>query len=220
MEIKKAYQKDGLLSISYESNGTIYNIKSSSSPKQTFNDATEKLKWILYRNLEVFTPDKVNEVYDDNCSYRDVKRDIARQERLRMVQHFKAIGLSHSFSEQNGDTYRILGIYETSSGSNPISTCAMSVPPQGDSFWQAGNLPNEYPKYLTPDDVDAIGEFIAEVEAFINGERDQKELFTEEGDPTEDADNGNDEFTEDGEVVDFTNDNEFSDFEQDQEDER
>lgn len=207
MEIKKAFQKDGLLSISYEDKGTIINIKSSDSPKQAFNDATEKLKVILYRNLEVFTPEKVDEVFTENESYKDIKRAVAKQERARMVAHFKAIGLSHSFSEQNGDSYRILGIYETSSGSNPISTCAMTVPPQGDSFWE-GNLPNEYPKYLTPDDVAAINEFLFCVKDFLNGEREQKELFTEEGQPTEEASNEAEEFTEEGEVIDFNTEEE------------
>lgn len=207
MEIKKAFQKDGLLSISYEDKGTIINIKSSDSPKQAFNDATEKLKGILYRNLEVFTPEKVDEVFTENESYKDIKRAVAKQERARMVAHFKAIGLSHSFSEQNGDTYRILGIYETSSGSNPISTCAMTVPPQGDSFWEC-NLPNEYPKYLTPDDVAAINEFLFCVKDFLNGEREQKELFTEEGQPTEEASNEAEEFTEEGEVIDFNTEEE------------
>ena len=212
MDIKKAYQKDGLLSISYESSGTSYNIKSSEQPKAAFNEATEKLKGILYRNLEVFTPDKVDEVYTDDVSYKDVKRAVARQERLRFVQHFKAIGMSHSFSEQNGDTYRVLGLYETSSGSIPISTCAMCRPPQGDDFWLAGNLPNEYPKYLTAEDMDAIFEFFAQVEDFLEGERDQKDLFNDSGNPTEDADNCTTDHSE-GVVAYAAADEEFSDFE-------
>lgn len=221
MEIKKAFRKDGVIQITYENNGTIFNIKSSASPKESFGEAMDKLKWILFRNLEVFTPNKVTSDYADNVAYKDVKREVARQERLRVVDHFKAVGLSHSFSEQNGDTYRILGVYKTSSGSNPISTCAMTEPESGDSFWMNGqNLPTEYPKFLTPEDMQAINEFMLQVEEFIKGEREQKELFTDDGDPTTDADNGSvdEEFTEEGEVADpETDDSEFSDFEQEPE---
>ena len=213
MDIRKAFSKDGLLHVSYESSGTSYNIKSSETPKPGLNTAMDNLKGILYRNLEVFTPDKVNETYGDGIAYKDVKREVARQERLRMVQHFKAIGLSHSFSEQNGDTYRVLGMYETSSGSIPVSTCAMTKPPHGDDFWLSGNRPSEYPKYLTPEDMNAIDEFLAQVGDFITGEREQKELFDDAGDPTDDADNGSEDFTEDGEVVDHAaDDEEFNDF--------
>ena len=204
MDIRKAFMKDGQLSISYRKDGNSYSIKSAETPRPELALAIEGLKGILYRNMEVFLPSDVERSYPDDVAYKEVKRSVARQERLRMVEHFRVIGLSHSQSEQNGDVYRGLGLYITSSNRIPISTGAMTVPEHGDEFWLAGNEPSAHLSYLTPDDCKAIERFMAAIEDFIAGGREQKELFDDSGDPTLDADNTGGDFTEDGEVVDFS----------------
>ena len=208
IEIKKAFAKDGQLAISYKEDGNSYTIKSSDTPRPHLTAALEALKDILYRNLEVFKPSDVDKTYPDDVAHRDVKRKVAREERLRQVEHFRVIGMSHSHSEQAGDVYRILGLYVTSSNKIPISTSTMSVPEHGDEFWLAGNDPAAHLTYLTPEDCDAISRFEEAVIGFIEGEREQKDLFTEDGNPTLDADNS-DGFTEEGEVVDFTEEEDF-----------
>ena len=202
MEIKKAFVKDGQLVISYHENDNSYTIKSSDTPRPELAKALEGMKEILYRNLEVFLPTdyELRKTYPDDTAYKDIKRSVARAERLRVVDHFRVIGFSHSQSEQNGDLYKVMGLYITSSNRIPISTSAMSVPEHGEEFWKAGNEPSAHLTYLTPEDVAAIERFEEAVQGFIKGERDQKELFTEEGDPTEDADNCNEESIEEDEV--------------------
>ena len=219
MDIKKVFSKDGMLNVVYESNGTIYSIKSSDTPKESLSKAMHALKGILLRNLEVVTPDTVEATYADDTSYKDIKRAVARQERMNVFNHYRSTGLSHSFSEQNGDTYRIIGVYETSWGLVHISTSPMCTPPQGEIFWTVGNKPTEYPKFLTEDDISAIRAFLAEVEVFVRGEREQKELFDEDGEPTEDADNVTEDCDQKEEptMIDFPNDREFDDFNGDDE---
>ena len=187
MFVNEAFSKDGQLSISYEDSGNNYSVKSGENPKPSLTEAMKNLRPILFRNLEIPDPDEVDSDYKDDISYKDIRRSTAKLERTFYSKHFMVIGASHSQSEQNGDKFKIIGLYKTTSGVLPVRTSAMSVPEQGASFWNGKNAA-EYPGFLTPEDCDAIETFFYEVEAFIAGERDQKELFDKNGEPKEDAD--------------------------------
>lgn len=188
MFISEAFSKDGQLSIAYEDSGSSYSIKSSEAPKPSLTEAMRALTVVLFRNLEIPDPEAVDKDYADDLSYKDVRRQTARLERRWYSGHFSVIGASHSYSEQNGDKYKVIGLYKTASGSLTVKTSAMSVPEQGASFWNA-NKPAEYPGFLTPEDVIALETFFDEAEAFINGERDQKEMFDKDGNPKEGVEN-------------------------------
>ena len=100
------------------------------------------------------------------------------------MQCFSVIGLSHSYNEKKGDTFKVFGTI----GPNVIKTDALTVPEEAEDFWK-NHSKDEYPSFLTPEELVDLNDFIVEAEAFVDGARDQMELFTEDGEPTEEAEN-------------------------------
>lgn len=183
MFIKKAVSKDGVLSVVYEDDGNIYSVKSTDEPRTALQERLLDLKAILLRNFEVLFPEDAFKDYEKD-SYRDIKVNTAGFERACLANKFRPIGISHAQSEQNGESFKILGLYKGLAVCCPISTSAMTIPPSGNAYWNGEDKRN-HPEYLTESDCQRISAFLGEVILFLDGQRDQGELFDEEGNPVE-----------------------------------
>lgn len=183
MFIKKAVSKDGVLSVVYEDGGNIYSVKSSEDPREALMERLFDLKATLLRHFEILTPEDTAGDYS-NDTYKEVKISTATRERGYIADKFRPIGISHSQSEQNGESFKILGLYKGLAVCCPISTAAMTIPPSGTAFWN-GESERNHPEYLTEPDCQRISAFLEEVILFLDGQRDQGELFDEEGNPVE-----------------------------------
>ena len=64
----------------------------------------------------------------------------------------------------------------------------MCIPAGGKDYWQ-GKDPRDFPTDLTPEDRENIDKLMQETVAFIDGAREQMELFDDNGEQTEEADN-------------------------------
>ena len=179
--LKKIIKKNNVIKISYTENGNDYNVKTSDQPKETFEGSLAKLKNIMLINLQVPLPEKAAQDYE-NVAYREVREGTARHERSEMVRCFSVIGLAHSYNEKKGDAFRIFGTL----GPNVIKTDTLVLPEEGENCW-TNHKKEDSPTFLTPDEFKDLRSFISEAEDFIAGAREQMELFTEDGEPTAEA---------------------------------
>ncbi|MBQ7508421.1 MAG: hypothetical protein IJT52_03735 [Spirochaetales bacterium] len=187
MFIKKIMRKDGVTVVVYEDNGSVFTIKTAEEPKASLLAALLNLRQPLLRNLGIPLQESIAKDYKD-ISFEPQKRSAAKLEREQVANLFDVCGLVHSFSEKNGESFRILGIFSE----NTVKTSTMTVAPQGDSFWD-GKDPKEFFGFLTPEDMENIKRLLSEAEDFVDGAREQGQLFDTEGNPTEDADNEEDQ---------------------------
>lgn len=179
MFIKKIMRKDGVTVVVYEDNGSVFQIKTAEEPKASLLSALLKLRDPMLRNFGVALEDSVDKDYKD-VAYEDQKKKAAKWERNSFSAMFDMCGLVHSFSEKNGESFRILGIFSE----NTVKTSTMTVAPQGDSFWD-GKDPEDFSGYLTPEDMENIKGLLSEAEDFVSGAREQPELFDQlEEEPT------------------------------------
>lgn len=181
--IKKIIKKNNVITISYEENGDDYTVKTTEQPRERFVVVLSWLRDILLRNLGIpLSGDASNDFKDG--PYASVKGMTVEQERMHIEGQFIVIGLSHSYSEKKGDVYRIFGKL----GDNTVKTSALTVPEEAEEFWKNHDK-WKHPALLLPKEIDSINQFITEAEAFVEGARDQMELFDDNGEPTEEADN-------------------------------
>ena len=174
MEIKKIIYKKSVLSIIYEDNGSIFSLKTEEDPRQSMLECFDKLRDTLLRAIGVRSPYDADRDYKD-LSYTEPRSAAAKVERIAFSKLFAAIGLSYSYSDKTGSQYRIFG---TIAG-NTIKTPAMGIPAGGKDYWQ-GKEPRDFPTDLTPEDRENIDKLMQETVAFIDGAREQPELFDED----------------------------------------
>lgn len=187
MFIKKIMRKDGVTVVVYEDNGSVFTIKTAEEPKASLLAALLNLRQPLLRNLGIPLQESIAKDYKD-ISFEPQKRSAAKLEREQVANLFDVCGLVHSLSEKNGESFRILGILS----GNTLKTSGMKIPAQGDLFWE-GKEPTEQIEVLTPEDMVNIRTLLTEAESFVDGAREQGQLFDTEGNPTEDADNEEDQ---------------------------
>ena len=179
--LKKILKKNNVIKISYTENGNDYNVRTTEQPKESFENALAKLKNIMLLNLQIPLPEKAAKDYE-TVAYREVREGTARHERSEMVRCFSVIGLAHSYNEKKGDCFKVFGML----GPNVIKTDTLLMPEEGDNFW-TNHKKEDYPTFLTPEELKDLHTFINEAEAFIDGAREQMELFNADGEPTEEA---------------------------------
>ena len=181
LTIKKILKKNNTISISYVENGNDYNVKTTEQPKESFNNALAKLKNIMLQDLGIPLPEDAARDYE-TVAYKEAREGTARYERKTVVNCFSVIGLSHTYNEKKGDTFKVFGML----GPNVIKTDALTVPEEGQDFWK-NHRKDENPDLITDAELKDLKDFIAEAEAFVDGAREQMELFDADGEPTEEA---------------------------------